>query len=73
MLLGLQIRAMLAAMKTTTQVIDDGDGQIVLIPAEFAFSGEAVRIRREGDAVVLEPLDTDAEAARPEISRDRAL
>jgi virulence-associated protein VagC len=52
------------AMKMTTQVIDDGDGQIVLIPAEFAFAGEAVRIRREGDAVVLEPLGKDEDRRR---------
>lgn len=56
---------MVVTMMTTTQVIDDGDGQIVLIPEKFALPGEAVRIRREGDAVILEPLGLDEEAPHP--------
>lgn len=64
---------MLPAMTKTTPVIDDPDGQIVLIPAEFAFSGETVRVRREGGAVVLEALESDAKAKHPEAARYRAL
>lgn len=60
-------------MRTTTQVIDDGDGQIVLIPSEFAFSAEAVRIRREGDAVILEPLAKDGNRTSAMDSNDRYI
>lgn len=68
-----QIRVMLAAMTKTTPVIDDGDGQIVLIPAELAFSGEAVRIRREGDSVILEALDKDEAPERTMDANDRHI
>ena len=34
-----------------------GGSQAVRLPKEFRFAGDAVRIRREGDAVILEPLE----------------
>lgn len=46
-------------MIRTTKLIDDDEGQIVLIPEAFAFAGKVVRIRREGDAVILEPFKDD--------------
>jgi antitoxin VapB len=33
--------------------------QAVRLPREFRFQGEAVRIRRHGSAVILEPLADD--------------
>lgn len=37
-----------------------GRSQAVRLPKEFRFDGDEVRIRREGDKVVLEPADHDA-------------
>lgn len=34
-----------------------GRSQAVRLPKEFRFSGEAVLVRREGNSVVIEPLD----------------
>ena len=34
-----------------------GRSQAVRLPKEFRFGGDAVRVRRQGRAVVLEPLD----------------
>ena len=36
-----------------------GRSQAVRLPKEFRFEGDEVRIRREGQAVVLEPIATD--------------
>lgn len=36
-----------------------GRSQAVRLPKEFRFEGKAVRIRREGKAVVLEPIAQD--------------
>jgi antitoxin VapB len=36
-----------------------GRSQAVRLPKEFRFEGEAVRIRRHGANVVLEPIPTD--------------
>lgn len=33
-----------------------GPSQVVLLPPEFRFEGNEVEIRREGDAVILEPV-----------------
>lgn len=52
-------------MTVTTQLIEDGEDQIVLIPVEFAFSGEFVSIRRDGDAVILEPFEDDRDGSAP--------
>ena len=40
----------------TTEVILSGELQTVRIPEEFRFSDTHVSIRREGEAVILEPL-----------------
>ena len=34
-----------------------GRSQAVRLPKEFRFDSDAVRVRREGEAVVLEPVD----------------
>jgi antitoxin VapB len=36
-----------------------GRSQAVRLPKEFRFEGEQVRIRREGDKVILEPVEDD--------------
>ena len=36
-----------------------GRSQAVRLPKEFRFKGDEVRIRRHGNAVILEPLDDD--------------
>lgn len=40
----------------TAEVVDTGHGQTVVLPDEFRFSSTPVAIRREGNAVILEPL-----------------
>lgn len=40
----------------TTEVLQNGDSQIVRLPAGFQFAGREVAIRRQGDAVILEPI-----------------
>jgi antitoxin VapB len=42
-------------MKTAEIIHTDGV-QAVKLPDEFRFEGDAVTIRREGEAVILEPL-----------------
>lgn len=41
----------------TAAIFKAGGGQAVRLPKEFRFEGSAVRIRREGQAVVLEPVE----------------
>ena len=43
-------------MPSTAKIFMTGRSQAVRLPKEFRFEGEQVRIRREGNAVVLEPL-----------------
>lgn len=40
----------------TTEVLQNGDFQVVRLPTGFQFSGSEVAIRRQGDAVILEPV-----------------
>jgi antitoxin VapB len=40
----------------TAKLFWTGRSQAVRLPKEFRFEGEEVRIRRQGNAVVLEPL-----------------
>jgi antitoxin VapB len=44
----------------TAKLFRNGRSQAVRLPKEFRFPGDEVRIRREGDAVVLEPLQSKA-------------
>lgn len=45
---------------TTTQVFQNGDSQAVRLPAGFEFAVPEVAIRREGEAVILEPIKSNA-------------
>jgi len=38
-----------------------GRSQAVRLPKEFRFNGTEVKIRREGDAVILEPINDNAD------------
>jgi virulence-associated protein VagC len=40
----------------TVEIIDTDQGQTVRLPDEFRFETATVSIRREGDAVILEPI-----------------
>jgi antitoxin VapB len=40
----------------TAKLFSNGRSQAVRLPKEFRFKGSEVSVRREGDAVILEPL-----------------
>ena len=40
----------------TVEIVETSTGQAVPLPAEFRFETPTVSIRREGDAVILEPV-----------------
>ena len=40
----------------TAKLFNNGRSQAVRLPKEFRFEGREVSVRREGDAVILEPL-----------------
>lgn len=42
--------------RTTAKLFRTGRSQAVRLPKEFRFAGDEVRIRREGERVVLEPV-----------------
>jgi antitoxin VapB len=44
----------------TAKLFRNGRSQAVRLPKEFRFEGEELSIRREGEAVILEPLSTRA-------------
>ena len=46
-------------MAQTARVFWNGRSQAIRLPREFQFEGTEVRIHREGDRVVLEPLGAD--------------
>lgn len=46
-------------MSDTAKIFMTGRSQAVRLPKEFRFDGDAVRIRREGATVILEPLSSD--------------
>ena len=43
---------------TTAKLFKSGRSQAVRLPKEFRFEGKEVRIRRVGQGVLLEPLET---------------
>jgi antitoxin VapB len=43
-------------MAKTAKLFRNGNSQAVRLPREFRFEGDEVRIRKNGDAVVLEPM-----------------
>ncbi|MXW72571.1 MAG: AbrB/MazE/SpoVT family DNA-binding domain-containing protein [Gammaproteobacteria bacterium] len=48
-------------MSDTAKIFWSGRSQAVRLPKEFRMNGDAVRIRRQGSAVILEPLVSDWE------------
>jgi antitoxin VapB len=46
-------------MSKTAKLFSNGNSQAVRLPQEFRFPGSEVRIRKEGEAVVLEPIITN--------------
>ena len=40
----------------TIEIVEMGNGQSVPLPEEFRFETRTVSIRRQGDAVILEPI-----------------
>lgn len=51
---------MAALRKSKTAKLIRGGYQYVILPKEFEFKGKAVRIRKVGDAVILEPVINNA-------------
>ncbi len=43
----------------TAKIFWSGRSQAVRLPKDFRFEGEEVRIRRHGNAVILEPVASD--------------
>jgi virulence-associated protein VagC len=41
---------------STAEIVNIGGDQAVKLPPEFRFESDLVSIRREGDAVILEPV-----------------
>jgi antitoxin VapB len=46
----------------TAKLFKHGRSQAVRLPKEFRFPGSEVRIRKDGNAVVLEPMEFDVDA-----------
>ena len=44
-------------MESTAKLFQNGRSQAVRLPKAFRFSGTEVKIRKEGNAVILEPLE----------------
>jgi virulence-associated protein VagC len=42
---------------TTVRIMETSQGQAVPLPEEFRFTTPTVSIRREGEAVILEPVE----------------
>jgi antitoxin VapB len=53
----------------TAKLFTHGGSQAVRLPKEFRFDGGEVRIRREGDKVILEPVERDWAAFWVELDR----
>lgn len=45
---------------TTTEIFNFGDDQVVKLPQGFEFPSNEVAIRRDGEAVILEPIKSAA-------------
>ena len=62
-------------MRRTAKLFRNGNSQAVRLPQEFRFPGDEVLIRKEGDAVILEPTisnvkDWLADIFRHPLSKD---
>ncbi len=56
-------------MARTAKLFRNGNSQAVRLPREFRFQGDEVRIRKQGEAVVLEPMITDVKEWLADIRR----
>jgi antitoxin VapB len=45
-------------METTAKLFKNGRSQAVRLPKDYRFKGSMVKIRKEGEKVILEPLET---------------
>ncbi|MBL8770366.1 MAG: AbrB/MazE/SpoVT family DNA-binding domain-containing protein [Phenylobacterium sp.] len=54
-------------VRETARIFVHGGSQAVRLPKEYRFEGDEVRIRKEGDKVILEPMRRDWEAFWAEI------
>lgn len=45
---------------TTAKIFKNGRSQAVRLPKEFRFEGSEVKIKREGKAVIIEPIEKTA-------------
>ncbi|NZD60897.1 antitoxin [Rhizobium sp. WYCCWR 11290] len=43
----------------TAKIFWSGDSQAVRLPKQFRFDGDSVTIRRQGRAIILEPISDD--------------
>jgi antitoxin VapB len=57
--------------KATAKLFTHGGSQAVRLPKEFRFEGKEVSIRKEGGAVILEPVEPDWDAFWEKIDRIR--
>ena len=46
-------------MESTAKIFKNGRSQAVRLPKAFRFKGSEVKIRKEGEKVILEPLERD--------------
>jgi len=46
-------------VESTAKIFQNGRSQAVRLPKAFRFKGSEVKIRKEGDKVILEPLPKD--------------
>ena len=46
-------------MESTAKLFQNGRSQAIRLPKAFRFKGSEVKIRKEGDKVILEPLVRD--------------
>jgi antitoxin VapB len=44
-------------METTAKLFKNGRSQAVRLPKQFKFYGDMVKIKKEGNKVILEPMD----------------
>lgn len=56
----------------TAKLFMHGRSQAVRLPKEFRFPGTEVRVRRDGNCVILEPMETDVEAWLARLDRYRS-
>jgi antitoxin VapB len=56
-------------MPKTAKLFSNGNSQAVRLPQEFRFKGDRVRIRKEGNMVILEPIISDMKEWFAEMDR----